>query len=148
MATQCPTSFEKRQPGVTWLNTNTPPDKDAGDRADSGYGSSKSTLDGKSSEAEKSELEHRVSRRLFSRLRKKKLKPFDQEISQAVQDRFSDLTELFGPSLYAFLLERRVKYNAISIKLKVLGEDERSAKPWVVVQCDEAASKPIRNFFD
>ena len=148
MATQCPTSFEKRRPGVTWLNTNTPPDKDAVDRADSGYGSSKSTLDGKPSEAEKSELEHRVSRRLFSRLRKKKLKPFDQEISQAVQDRFSDLTELFGPSLYAFLLERRVKYNAISIKLKVLGEDERSAKPWVVVQCDEAASKPIRNFFD
>ena len=140
--------LQERQPGVTGLNTNTPPDKDAIDRADPGYGSSKSTLDGKPSEAEKSELEHRVSRQLFPRLRKKKLKFFDQEISQAVQDRFSDLTELFGPSLYSFLLEKGVKYNAIAIKLKVLGEDERSAKPWVVIQCDEAASKSIRNFFD
>ena len=148
MATQCPASFEKRHSGVETLTTNTSPGKGHVDSADSGYGSSGSTPDGKSSEVEKFELEHRVSRQLFSRFRKTKLRAFDQEISQAVQNRFSDLTELFGPSLYSFLVKRRVKYNAISIKLKVLGKDEGSARPWVVVQCDEAASKPIKNFFD
>ena len=148
MATQYPASFEMGHSGVERLSTNTSPDKDPVDRADSGYGSSASTPDGKLSEIEKFELEHKVSRQLFSRFRKIKLRPFDQEISQAVQNRFSDLTELFGPSLYTFLVKKRVRYNAISIKLKVLGKDERSARPWVVVQCDEAASKPIKNFFD
>ena len=148
MATQCPASFENRHSGVERLTTNAPPDNCPGDRADSGYGSSESTPDSKSSEAGTFELEHRVSRQLFPRFKKTKLRPFDQEISQAVQNRFNDLTELFGESLYSFLVKRRVKYNAISIKLKVLGKDERSAKPWVVVQCDEAASNPIKNFFN
>ncbi len=148
MATQYPASFDMGHSGVERLSTITSPEKDPVDRADSGYGSSESTPDGKSSEIEKFELEHKVSRQLFSRFRKTKLRPFDQEISQAVQNRFSDLTELFGPSLYTFLVKRRVRYNAISIKLKVLGKDERSARPWVVVQCDEAASKPIKHFFD
>ena len=148
MATQCPASFEKRRSGVEMLTTNSPSDKGPDDPPDSGYASAGSTQDGKSSEVEDLELEHRVSRQLFWRFKKTKLRPFDQEISQAVQNRFSDLTELFGPPLYSFLVKRKVKYSAISIKLKVLGKDERSARPWVVVQCDEAASKPIKNFFD
>ena len=148
MAPQCLASFEKRRSGVEMLNTNSPSDKVPVDRADSGYASAESTQDGKSSEVENLELEHRVSRQLFWSFKKTKLRPFDQEISQAVQNRFSDLTELFGPSLYSFLVKRGVKYSAISIKLKVLGKDERSARPWVVVQCDEAASKPIKAFFD
>ena len=148
MATQSSASFEKLQSGVERLTTNASSNKGPFVCTDSGYASAESTPDHKSSEAGSYELGHRSSRQPFSKSKKTKLRPFDQEISQAVQDRFSDLTELFGPSLYSFLVERRVKYNAISIKLKVLGEDERSAKPWVVVQCDEAASKPIRNFFD
>ena len=149
MATQSPASFERRHSGAEKLATNTSPDKcPPVDCTDSGYNSSRSTPDGKSSEVANFELRHTVPRQLFSRFKKTKLRPFDQEISQLVRDRFSDLTELFGESLYTFLVKRRVKYNAISIKLKVLGKDEGSAKPWVVVQCDEAASKPIKNFFD
>ena len=149
MGTQSPASFERRHSGAEKLATNTSPDKcPPVDCTDSGYNSSRSTPDGKSSEVANFELRHTVPRQLFSRFKKTKPRPFDQEISQLVRDRFSDLTELFGESLYTFLVKRRVKYNAISIKLKVLGKDEGSAKPWVVVQCDEAASKPIKNFFD
>ena len=153
MATQCPDSFDERHFGVERLTTDIPPDKGPVDRADSGYISSGSTQDGELSETTHIELEKALalnisSRQLFSRSRKTKLRLFDREISQAVENRFSDLLELFGPSLYSFLVKRRVKYSAISIKLKVLGEDESSARPWVVVQCDEAASKPIKKFFD
>ena len=148
MATQPSANFVRRPTGLGEATTNTSSDKGPINGTDSGYGSLDSTPDGKSCEDGKFELKHRFSRQLFRRFKKTKLRPFDQEISQAVQNRFSDLTELFGSSLYSFLIKRRVKYNAISIKLKVLGKDERSAKPWVVVQCDEAASKPIKDFFD
>ena len=148
MATQCPASFEERPSGAGMLTTNTSLEKGPIDCIDSGYGSSQTTPDIPSSEAGNYDLGRRVARQLFSSSKKTKLRPFDQEISQAVQNRFSDLTELFGPSLYSFLVKRAVKYTAISIKLKVLGKDEGSARPWVVVQCDKAASKSIGNFFD
>ena len=148
MATHPPASCEKRDSAVEGLAKNPLHDKGPTDGTDSGYGSLGSTVDVESSELGEFELEHKVSRRLFSRSKKTKLRPFNQEISKAVQDRFSDLTELFGPSLYSFLAKKRVVYNAISIKLKVLGKDERSAKPWVIVQCDVSASKSIKNFFD
>ena len=148
VGTQSLISFETRPSEVETLTTDTSPDTGPGHCTDSGYSSYKSTPDGKSPKVANFELGHTVSRQLFSRFKRTELRPFDQEISQAVQNRFSDLTELFSPSLYSFLVKRRVKYSAISIKLKVLGKDKRSAKPWVVVQCDEAASKPIKNFFD
>ena len=148
MVTQCPASFEKRPSGAGTLTTNTSLEKGPIESIDSGYGSSQTTPDIPSSEAGNYDLGRRVARQLFSSSKKTKLRPFDQEISQAVQNRFSDLTELFGPSLYLFLVKRGVKYTAISVKLKVLGKDEGSARPWVVVQCDKAASKPINNFFD
>ena len=147
MPTQCPASFERRPSGAEMLTTNTSLEKGPNDCIDSGYGSSQTTPY-PSPKGGNYDLGRKGARQLFSSSKKTKLRPFDQEISQAVQNRFSDLTELFGPSLYSFLVKRGVKYTAISIKLKVLGKDEGSARPWVVVQCDKAASKSINSFFD
>lgn len=36
----------------------------------------------------------------------------------------------------------------ISIKLKILGESESTAQPWVVVQCRKDVEKKIRMFFN
>ena len=123
MATQCPDNFDERHFRVERLTTDMPRDKGPVNHADSGYISSRSTQDGELSETTPIKLEEALvlnirSRQLFSRSRKTKLRLFDREISQAVQNRFSDLTELFGPSLSSFLVKRRVKYSAISIKLR------------------------------
>jgi hypothetical protein len=77
-----------------------------------------------------------------------KLKPFDQPIPQSTQNRFEDLNELFSKPLYNHLTKASVRYSGVSIKLKVLGENENAAKPWVVVQCDKALIKKVKQFFN
>lgn len=77
-----------------------------------------------------------------------KLKPFDQPIPQSTQNRFEDLNELFSKPLYNYLTKARVRYTGVSIKLKVLGESKTAAKPWIVVQCDRALIKKVKQFFN
>ena len=148
MTTRSPASFERRHSEVEGPTANTSIDEGLLDCTDSGYSSSMPTPDASSPGVGNFELERTDAGQLLSRLKKTKLRLFDQEISQAVQNRFDDLSELFTPSLISFLAKRKVKRRPISIKLKVLGTDEKSAKPWVVVQCDEDASKPIKNYFN
>lgn len=77
-----------------------------------------------------------------------KLKQFDKPILQRVQDRFHDLDELFSKPLYDYLSKARVGFSTISIKLKVLGESEETAEPWIVVLCDKAVNRKVKQFFD
>ena len=89
------------------------------------------------------------SRGIFPSFERKvtKLRPFVREIPQMTQHRFHDLLELFERPLCEYLIKAKVNPNPISIKLRVLGESEATAKPWIVVSCDKAASRKIRQFF-
>ncbi|KAI9794814.1 MAG: hypothetical protein M1816_002942 [Peltula sp. TS41687] len=76
-----------------------------------------------------------------------KLKGFDQEIPESVRDRFLDLKELFDGPLYDYLSKLKVNVGDVSIKLKILGESEGTAKPWIVVQCEKDVSRMVKLFF-
>ncbi|TAQ87663.1 hypothetical protein B7494_g4008 [Chlorociboria aeruginascens] len=77
-----------------------------------------------------------------------KLREFDQPIPQLIRNRFDDLTELFSRPLYQHLSKARLSQRALSIRLKILGESEETAKPWIVVLCEKVAAKKVRQFFN
>jgi hypothetical protein len=78
-----------------------------------------------------------------------KLKVFDEKaIPLLTWKRFHDLNELFSKPLYEHLANSKVRYRALSIKLKVLGPDQSQSKPWIVVQCDKSVTKRVRRFFN
>ncbi|KAI9711581.1 MAG: hypothetical protein M1820_002146 [Bogoriella megaspora] len=81
---------------------------------------------------------------------RKKLKVFNKDILRAARHRFSDLRELFGSSLHEYVDKKHNKdlnLGMIAWRLKVLGETEESAKPWIIVMCGSKASKTVRNYF-
>ena len=78
----------------------------------------------------------------------KKLSIFEKDVPDTVRDRFHDLCVLFNEPLYRYLGKHGVIFTAISIKLKYAGESEATAKPWIIVQCDEGARKTVRRFFN
>ena len=116
---------------------------------DSGYGSTGNTTDGSTTDHSQDFADGVAlpSRRIFER-RVTKLRLFDREIPQLTQHRFHDLHELYGRPLYDHLIEAKINPHPISIKLKVLGESEATAKPWIVILCSKAASKRVRHFFN
>lgn len=86
------------------------------------------------------------ARNLFHR--KVKLRPFNEEIPKLIQNRFHDLKELFDEPLYEYLSKAKVKFTSLSIKLKVLGESVETSKPWIVVLCDKAISRRVKQYFN
>jgi hypothetical protein len=96
-------------------------------------------------------LRERGLRRIFSRApRPPVLKIINKTIPQRVQKRFEDLNELFGDSLLDHLVKSKVDITAIrtiSIKLNYIGTDETSAVPCVVILCDKAVSRKVKQFF-
>ena len=124
--------------------TNTTPEG-----SDSGYGSTGNTTDGSTTEHSQDFADGVAlpSRSFFER-KTTKLKLFDKEIPQLTQHRFHDLHELFERPLIEYLIKAKVNPNPVSIKLKVMGESEATAKPWIVVLCSTAASKKIRQFLN
>ena len=116
---------------------------------DSGYGSTGNTPDGSTTDRSQDFADGVAlpSRRIFER-RVTKLRPFDREIPQLTQHRFHDLQELFERPLYNHLIEARITPHPISLTIKVLGESEATAKPWIVIFCSKAASKRVRGFFN
>ncbi|KAH8800301.1 hypothetical protein F5884DRAFT_548403 [Xylogone sp. PMI_703] len=76
------------------------------------------------------------------------LRQYDGVISKEVQNRFNDLVELFGKPLSDYAFKNRLKDSIISIKLKTLGENQAAAKPSIVVMCDKAVMKRVKQFFN
>jgi hypothetical protein len=77
-----------------------------------------------------------------------KLKPYPAiQIPQVTWDRYKDLKELFNVPLCAAISKGRGPVGPFSIKLKVLGESEQNAKPWILVFCDGVVAKRVRDFF-
>lgn len=126
-------------PPASLAITETPSKRE---KTDSGYGSKAS-----SPYQDQENLVEHSKGKIFNR-KVTKLKPFDKQVPQPVQDRFHDLNELFSKPLYDYLSKAKVGFSAISIKLKVLGESEATAKPWIVVLCDKAVYKKVKQFFD
>ena len=88
-----------------------------------------------------------LAQKLFKRT-PKKLSIFEKDVPDPVNNRFHDLHVLFNEPLYRYLGKHGVAVTAMSIKLKYAGESEAAAKPWIIVQCDERASKRVRRFFN
>ena len=77
------------------------------------------------------------------------LKIFNLPISQATQNRCKDLSELFNKRLCDCLNDgRKTGIGHISIKLKILGDGESTAQPWVLLQCGKDVEKRIRMLFN
>lgn len=88
-----------------------------------------------------------LAKKIFKRT-PKKLSIFEQDVPDSVKNRFRDLYVLFNEPLYRYLGKHGVTSTAMSIKLKYAGESEATASPWIIVQCDERASKRVRRFFN
>lgn len=86
-----------------------------------------------------------ISRKL---LKPKKLRRYDKPIDQPTQTRFLDLKVLFGRTLHEFLAKKKVTFTAIQMRLSILGEDEASAKPCIIIACEKATLKRVKQFFD
>ncbi|KAE8443140.1 hypothetical protein EG329_002309 [Mollisiaceae sp. DMI_Dod_QoI] len=82
----------------------------------------------------------------LTRRKKTKLTYFEKEIPKLTRNRFEDLRELYTDSLNN-LASGISKRRGILMTLKVLGESEETAEPWVFIQCDKAIAKKVRRFF-
>ncbi|PMD27141.1 hypothetical protein NA56DRAFT_640889 [Hyaloscypha hepaticicola] len=119
------------------------------DGIDSGYASknaSKASTPECSRVIEGGEVVSRASRWPVTGRKKKKLIHFETPIPILTQNRFEDLRELHADNL-AKLTRGVSKCRGILMSLKVLGESEAAAAPWVFIQCDKAIAKKIRLFF-
>ena len=96
--------------------------------SDSGYDSISNTTSGATTHHSQDFADGVVlpSRRIFER--KVNLRLFNTEISQITQHRFHDLHELFERPLCEYLIKAKINPECISLKLKVLGESEATAK--------------------
>lgn len=83
----------------------------------------------------------------LQRRRATKLKPFSKPIPTSTTHRYLDLMILFKPPLYKYIQKDRVSGSIVSVKLKMLGEEESVAKPWIVAFCDKELSKRVKKFF-
>ena len=75
------------------------------------------------------------------------LKRFNKELPAIITDRFADLSELFEKPLYNHLIKTETKYRGVAMRLKVLGENEGSARPWIIIICDAVIVKKVKQFF-
>jgi hypothetical protein len=78
--------------------------------------------------------------------KKIKLMPFDKPIPILTQLRFDNLRELHADGLNK-LTKGLVRCRGILMSLKVLGQSETTAVPWVFIQCDRVIAGKVRRFF-
>jgi hypothetical protein len=121
------------------------------DELDSGYASKSTSQSSTPDSLERTFVEGRGvvggTRAAWGLTRSKiKLTPFDKPIPKLTQNRFEDLRELYADSLNE--LTRGVHpCRGILMSLKVLGESESTAAPWIFIQCDKAIAPKVRRFF-
>jgi hypothetical protein len=72
---------------------------------------------------------------------------FNKAVTEEVKTQFVDVQERLAPPLYEYLRKHRAKCYGTAIRLMVLGQDEQTAKPWLVVLCPRSTEKHITRFF-
>lgn len=117
---------------------------------DSGYATATTTPQSSSPETKHTERADTtvVPRKSLFQRKVTKLKSFDKPIPTLVRKHFEDLLEFVGKPLYNHVVDAGFRYTGISMKLRVLGTSEETAKPWIIVQCDKALSKKVKQFFN
>ena len=85
-------------------------------------------------------------RKLFQRV-PTLLKQFDEEPPTVIKDRFDDLSELFERPLYDYLVKTKIRWSSVAMRLRLLGESEESARPWIIILCDAVIVKKVKQFF-
>ena len=108
--------------------------------SDSGYGS----LD-----KSPTSLQQTSSSGLAKAFKKKRyLLPFDDiSIPEVTYNRFEDLQRQFGKLFYNFLKKSYTNPGHVSAKLIVMGDSRETAKPCVVVQCEDTIAAKVKQFF-
>ncbi|KAI1109081.1 hypothetical protein F5Y14DRAFT_45175 [Nemania sp. NC0429] len=71
----------------------------------------------------------------------------EMSIPTHLQNRFRDLKRLFTHPLLNLIGKKRAPTRDISIKLRWMGPDEDSARLYILIQCDDKAVNPIKEFF-
>jgi hypothetical protein len=78
----------------------------------------------------------------------KKIRRFDQEVEDAVYDRFVEVQSQLGEPLIQFLSKHGFALPGTAIRIMVLGATEDTAKPWIVVHCHKKAMKKANKFLE
>ena len=137
----------------TVVTTDTPSDATDSGGTDSGYATAESagSTPGKGTPAKiedktNSELYPLPQRRLFKG-KVQQIRQYDIQLPLWFHERFKDLCELLGGPLHEYLAKAKARYKHIAMKLKVLGENEERARPWIVILCDAAILKKVKHFF-
>ena len=137
-------------PGTTLAIAVKPSEEMDSAGIDSGYASLSVTPESKSSKNAQDCIAGNIIQLPHRNIFRKKapiLRQFDKQIPRETQQRFDDLGELFGKPLYDYLAKARLRYNSISMKLKVLGQSEDTARPWIVVLCSTTILKKVKQIF-
>ncbi|KAF2854456.1 hypothetical protein T440DRAFT_552296 [Plenodomus tracheiphilus IPT5] len=72
---------------------------------------------------------------------------FDKPIDKSTIQSYEDVIERLREPLLKGLLKGRVQFRPMAIRLVVLGTDEASARPCIVVFCPESATKKVKQYF-
>jgi hypothetical protein len=118
-------------------------------QVDSGYAShsgSKTSTPGDSTFVDGGVVVGKAPRWSIAGRKKTKLLHFEKDIPRLTQNRFEDLRELHADNLIK-LTRGLSRCRGILMSLKVLGENESTAAPWVFIQCDKAIAGKVRRFF-
>lgn len=138
-------ALQPQRPSNTFTQQTREETPSVSDTPDSGYGSTSSSQNS-SPDDSRYHVELNSNRPIFRK--KSTLRAFNKEIPDVIVSRFLDLKELFTEPLCLFLRKKGLQFNSITIRLKVLGADEESAKPFILVMCDESIKKKVRQYFN
>ena len=76
------------------------------------------------------------------------LRSYNKQISPRYLMFFADLKELLVPAIHeqVFRAAKANQHGPFTVNLRVLGSDEASAKPWIVILCEPRISHKVKRF--
>ncbi|CAO2649557.1 Nn.00g069420.m01.CDS01 [Neocucurbitaria sp. VM-36] len=77
----------------------------------------------------------------------KGLNRYEKHVTKSLIEHFEDIVGRLKGPLLTELRKSRKQFRPIAIRLLVLGKDETSAKPWIVVFCPECVCAIVRKYF-
>lgn len=75
------------------------------------------------------------------------LQIFKDDVEPALGARIDAMFEDLSDPLMVHLLEKCDRFRPLMYRIRILGKDEASAKPWLVILCPTAAMKHVKSFF-
>lgn len=75
------------------------------------------------------------------------LQIFKDDVEPALGARIDAMFEDLSHPLMVYLLEKCDRFRPLMYRIRILGKDEASAKPWLVIICPTAAVRHVESFF-